>query len=142
MGTSIRFTRIVSEANRILTQIQELQFAGFHRAEEIWRPNVNVYGFADRVEVCVELAGIPREEIEVRVESRRLTIRGRRDAPEARCEKPPCGRILLMEIADGAFERVIEFEMDLDTEHAEARQENGWLWITVPLQNPAKGGPR
>ena len=138
MATGIRFTRIVSRANRILTQFQELQFAQFRPPESSWRPNVNVYGFGDRVEVCVELAGVPREGIEIDVHLRRLVIRGHRDAPEAHCERPPCGRLLLMEIADGPFERVIEFEMDMDADRAEARQENGWLWIIIPLLRPAR----
>jgi HSP20 family protein len=133
MPTSIRFTRIISRADRVVTQFQELQFARFLPVETSWRPNVNVYGFADRMEVCVELAGVPREEIEVHVHRRRLGIRGHRLAPESRCEKPPCGRLLLMEIADGAFERIIEFEIDVDPERTEARQENGWLWLTIPL---------
>lgn len=136
MATSIRFTRIVSRANRILTEFQELQFAGFHPPVNSWRPNVNVYGFEDRIEVCVELAGVPRGGFEIHVESRRLVIRGHRDAPEAHCEMPPCGRLLLMEIADGAFERVIEFEMEMDANRARARQENGWVWIAIPLLHP------
>jgi HSP20 family molecular chaperone IbpA len=133
MATSIRFTRIVTRTDRILTQLQELQFARFHPSAELWRPNVNVYGFADRVEICVELSGVPQEGVEIHVDRRRLVIRGHRQAPEVRCEKPPCGRVLLMEIADGAFERVIEFEMDVDAERAAARQENGWLWIAIPF---------
>ena len=133
MPTSIRFTRIVSQTGRVLSQLQELHFAQFHPQGELWRPNVNVYGFADRIEVCVELSGVSQEDIEVQIESQRMRIRGRRQAPETRCERPPCGRVLLMEIADGEFERVLQFESRLDAERAEARQENGWLWITVPL---------
>jgi HSP20 family molecular chaperone IbpA len=137
MATGIRFTRIVSQTNHILMQFQELQFARFHPPESAWRPNVNVYGFADRIEVCVEMTGVPKEGIEIQVEPRRLVIRGHRDSPEVRCEMPPCGRLLLMEIADGPFERVIEFEMDLDADRTQARWEHGWLWIAVPLVRPA-----
>lgn len=133
MAKSIRFTRIVSRTSLIAAQLQELHFGSVHLPAGGWRPLVNVYVHDNRLEVCVELAGVSKEDIEVQVDSRRLVIRGERIAPELRCEHPPCGRILMMEIADGAFERVLEFPVALDPDRTSARQENGWLWITLPL---------
>ena len=133
MAKSIRLTRIVASAHSIAAQLQDLHFGSFHVPSGGWRPLVNVYAHGDRFEVCVELAGVPKEDIEVQVDARRLVIRGVRIAPEQRCEHPPCGRILMMEIADGAFERVLEFPVDVDPDRTAARQENGWLWITLPL---------
>ena len=132
MGHSIRLTRIVARANRIAAQLQELHFPPFPLAEEAWQPPVNAYAYGDRFEVCVDLAGVPRQEIELEVDSRRLRIRGRRQPPEKACGLPTCGRILIMEIAEGDFERVLDFPVDLAPERCVARQENGWLWITLP----------
>jgi hypothetical protein len=28
--------------------------------------------------------------------------------------------------------------VDMDADRAEARQENGWLWVAVPFLNPAR----
>jgi HSP20 family molecular chaperone IbpA len=39
-----------------------------------------------------------------------------------------------MEIQDGSFERVLEFPVMVDTERVIAKQDNGWLWITLPIQ--------
>lgn len=133
MAKSIRLTRIVASTHSIAAQLQELHFGSFHVPTGGWRPLVNVYAHDDRLEVCVELAGVPKEDIEVQVDARRLVIRGKRVAPEQRCEHPPCGRILMMEIADGAFERALEFPVDVNPDRTAARQENGWLWITLPL---------
>jgi len=117
MAKSIRLTRFVARTDHLAAQLQELHFGSFQLPVGAWRPPVNVYAHHDRLEVCVELAGVPKEDIEVQVDTRRLMIRGHRIAPEQRCEHPPCGRIQLMEIADGAFERVLEFPVDVGPDH-------------------------
>jgi len=133
MAQSIRLTRILAHANQIATDLHDLHFGSLHRPSAAWRPPLNVYVFADRYEVCVELAGVPKGDIEVQVESRRLVIRGHREPPEQSCGQPACGRILVMEIPEGGFERIIEFPREVATHGVTARQENGWLWITLPL---------
>jgi HSP20 family protein len=132
MPRSIRFTRIVSMTNQVAAQLQGLHFAAFHPLVEIWQPAVNVYEYKDRLEVCVDLAGVRKQDIDVEVAPHRLIVRGQREAPERGCAHPPCGRILMMEIPDGSFQRILEFPLDVDTSRVEARQENGWLWITLP----------
>lgn len=132
MAHSIRLTRIVGRTSEIVAHLQGLHFSSMGLPEEAWQPAVNVYAYADRLEVCVDLAGVSKEDVEVRVEGRRLVVRGHRSPPERRCARPPCGRILAMEIPDGAFERVLEFPAEVDAARAEARQDNGWLWILLP----------
>lgn len=134
MSRSIRFTRLFSMADQLAAQLQGLHFAGLQSSEAGWRPDVNVYAHADRLEVCVDLAGVSKQEIQVEVEPRRLVVRGQRQAPDHGCEAASCCRILVMEIPDGSFERVLEFPVAVDTERVIARQDNGWLWITLPLQ--------
>jgi HSP20 family molecular chaperone IbpA len=133
MARSIRLSRIVTQANQIAAELQELHFGALHRPGVVWRPALNVYLYADRFVVCVDLAGVPKHEIDVQVEPRRLVNSGHRRAPEHAPDQPRCGRILILEIAEGTFERVVEFPRDVAPEKAEARQENGWLWITLPL---------
>ena len=118
--------------NAMADQLQGLHFGSMSMPPAAWVPAVNVYAYADRLEVCVELAGVPKAEIEIQVEARRVSIRGERLSPERGCERPPCGRILVMEIADGAFERVLELPVEVRAGDAEAKQENGLIWITLP----------
>ncbi|MBX7210072.1 MAG: Hsp20/alpha crystallin family protein [Verrucomicrobiaceae bacterium] len=119
-------------ADQIAAQLQGLHFSSLRQAEAAWQPAVNVYAGAERIEVCVDLAGVRKQDIKVDVEPRRLAIRGHRALPESGAA-PREGRILVMEIADGDFERVIEFAADVDPDRVTARQDNGWLWITLPI---------
>ncbi|MDZ4403595.1 Hsp20/alpha crystallin family protein [Prosthecobacter sp.] len=133
MPRSIRFTRIVSMTDQLAAQLQGLQFAGLQPPDVTWRPDVNVYAYADCIEVCVDLAGARKQDIKVEVEPRRLVIRGQRQPPDGGCDQSNRCRILVMEIADGSFERVLEFPVTVDTERVVAKQDNGWLWITLPV---------
>jgi HSP20 family protein len=134
MPRSIRLTRLFSMADQLAAQLQGLQFAGLQSPEAIWHPDVNVYAHEDRLEVCMDLAGVSKQEIKVEVEPRRLVVRGQRQEPDSGCGDTSCCRILIMEIPDGSFERVLEFPVAVDTEKVSAKQDNGWLWITLPLQ--------
>ena len=137
MARSIRLTQIISRTRALASELHGAHFA-FIPAPQAWRPDANVYAYDDRVEVCLELAGVPKEDIEVQVEPRRLVVTGQRLSPERNCAAPPCGRILVLEIPEGPFRRVIEFPFDVDVERVEARKENDWLWITLPIVK--KGG--
>ncbi len=133
MAHSIRFTQILTRTNQLAGDLQGLHFSSFNLPLGAWRPAVNVYAYEDRFEVCVDLAGVPKQEIEVHAEEHRLVVRGHRKSPEPGCANPPCGRVLIMEIAEGGFERVVEFPAAIDPDRTKARQENGWLWVTLPM---------
>lgn len=133
MPQSIRFTRIVSMTDQLAAQLQGLHFAGMQPPDVLWRPGTNVSAYADRIVVCVDLAGVAKQDIKVEVEPRRLVIRGHRPAPQQDCEADSCCRMLVMEIPDGSFERVLEIPVEIDTERVVAKQDNGWLWITLPV---------
>lgn len=134
MTRSIRFTRLFSMTDQLAAQLQGLHFGSLAAADSSWQPAVNIYAHGDRLEVCVDLAGVRKQDIKVDVEPRRLVVHGHRDPPDCGSQRQACGRILVMEIADGPFARVVEFPMDVDTARVEARQDNGWLWITLPRQ--------
>jgi HSP20 family protein len=132
MTRSIRLARILSMADQLTVQLQSLQFSSYHPRDLAWQPAVNVYASADRLEVCMDLAGVRKQDIRVEVEPRRLVVSGCRNLPENPADPPPCSRILVMEIADGQFERRLEFPVDVDTTQVKAWQDNGWLWISMP----------
>jgi HSP20 family protein len=132
MAGASRLARILSMTDQIAGQLHGLHFSAFHPPDALWRPAVNVYAYENRVEVCMDLAGVEKKDIRVDVEPRRLTVSGHRLLPENSCVGPGCGRILVMEIQDGRFERALDFSFDIEMERVEARQENGWLWIVLP----------
>jgi HSP20 family molecular chaperone IbpA len=132
MAQSVRITRIIALTDHVATELRGLQFAGFRTPASSWQPAVNVYAHPDGLEVCVDLAGVRPEDVAVQAEPRRLRIQGHREPPD--CGKPVagCGRILIMEIPDGSFERIIEFSVEIDPHQVKARQSHGWLWISLP----------
>jgi HSP20 family protein len=112
--------------------------AGFSRfaATEAWAPSVNVYQLDDRLEVAVDLAGIERDRIDVRVEPGRLLIRGVRPAPEPPSDHETGApmRILTMEIDYGPFARVLPIPEHVDLRRVQSAYREGVLWITLPLR--------
>lgn len=134
MPRNIRITRIISRADSVAYQLQGLHFSNFNPPAESWQPQVNAYSYTDRYEVCVELAGVDKEAIDLQVEPRQIVIRGTRESTEPpACTESPCRHILMMEIDSGPFARILTFSRDIDTNRVVARQEHGLLWITLPI---------
>lgn len=135
MSRKIRLTRIFAETQNIAREVGKLQFSGYHCAASTWAPDVNVFRYEDRFEVCADLAGVSRDEIELTVHGNSLVIQGHRRRPVPVCPGggDACHLTLAMEIATGPFHRRIALPLPIDPEKVTARQESGLLWITVPL---------
>lgn len=105
----------------------------FSKPVPTWQPAMNVYRSDGCVQICVELAGVDRSEVALTVEPTRLLIRGTREVPEP--DKKRAGlQMLVMEIDYGPFERIIELREEIDVHKVRAEQQNGWLWIHLPLK--------
>ena len=105
------------------------------RPGEAWAPNVNLYENDTFYLVCVDLAGVDKEKIDLEIADQKLTIRGTRQVPMF--EAPPGGesmrvRVHLMEIDHGAFVREVEIPQDVQREKVNASHRNGLLWIELP----------
>ncbi len=99
-----------------------------------WAPAVNLYRLRQRLDVCVDLAGIESESVSVRVEADRLVIRGTRQAPEppSRSLREMC--ILSMEIDHGPFCRIVSLPHQVDHVRVQIKYTRGLLWIRLPLR--------
>jgi HSP20 family protein len=102
--------------------------SGDKLVESHWVPNTDVYVTEDSLVIKVELAGMRKEDLELTVESNRLTITGHR--PDG-CRAPKC-KFLVMEIDYGSFQSVIELPPGYDLSLAKAAYQNGFLRIDVP----------
>lgn len=102
-------------------------------APQAWTPAVNAFICEQCIRICVELAGVAKSEIDIVVETQRLSVRGYRDAPEPTEVEGRALRTLAMEIDYGLFERVLDLPRPVDVKKASAQQENGFLWIYLPL---------
>jgi HSP20 family protein len=102
---------------------------------EAWRPSVNLYENDPAYLVCVDLAGVSKQQIDVVVEDQTLRIHGTRavPTPEAIPEMQKQRiRIHLMEIDHGNFTRDVELPADVEKDHISAQHRNGMLWIELP----------
>ncbi len=125
--------RLHGQLNDILCQLTRMQFSQYTRPTT-WAPAINAYRCDSHVTICVDLAGVDKSAIDLSVESRRIRIRGRREAPEPCGGEPKPQQVLCMEIDYGPFERQIELPAEVDAKHVTAEQRNGLLWIYLPLR--------
>jgi HSP20 family protein len=103
-------------------------------APHVWRPAINAYRCEKCIRICVDLAGVDRSLIDLTIVARRLSIRGVRDVPEPSGETKHSTQMIAMEIDYGPFEREVQLPEEVDVEKVLAEQENGLLWIYLPLK--------
>jgi HSP20 family protein len=101
--------------------------------EDTWSPAINMYRLSRRLEMCVDLAGVEPQSLDVRVEPGRLTIRGVRVAPEPPLRAGEEMHIVVMEIDHGPFRRNILLPEQVDLTRVQTQYSKGILWISLPL---------
>jgi HSP20 family molecular chaperone IbpA len=134
------FSRATKQMNSLLDQMQK-GYYGFYRAET-WTPAVNLYENDTAYLVCVDLAGVDKNKIDIEVVDRLLTLRGTRAVPNypdgaggAQPSPPRKLRVHLMEIDHGAFVREVELPVDVFSGTLpSAIYRDGMLWIELPKQ--------
>ena len=97
---------------------------------DAWQPATNLYETEDRYVVCMDLAGVNREEIDVEVRQEVLVIRGRRESPRPQSSS----KVHLMEIDHGNFRRTITIPSTVEVDNIKARYVDGYLWIELPKE--------
>lgn len=97
------------------------------RSNRAWLPAVNLYEMPEEFLVCVDLAGVKRDEIDVTVKDRVLRVEGHRHDP-----LPEKKRVHLLEIDEGFFCREVEIPATVAIERIEAAYEEGFLWLHLP----------
>lgn len=98
-------------------------------------PNVDVYYCSDpeRAVVKCDLAGIDPSTVGIEVSGRQVTVVGKRPVQETE------GRVYQqVEIPTGPFRRIVELQVDVDPERAEASYEDGVLCIDLPLKDASE----
>ena len=134
MSRSVKLIRLVGKTGDLSYQMGGLHFTDTSPSRG-WVPLLNAYRYEDRYEICVDLAGVPKPDIEVEVSPGRLRISGQRHVPEdGRCDSGCC-QVLALEIENGRFWRELALSSAVDPEKVSARQENGLLWIVLPLKD-------
>ncbi len=105
-------------------------------APHLWTPKLNLYQTRKRFMVCVELAGMPREEIDVRAVEGTLHIRGARKKPDLPNGEGEAVSADLMEIDSGRFHRKVPIPPDVIVDAISAAYRHGCLWVLMPRALP------
>ena len=137
-ATDETFGNLARQMGKVLDQLNRGYYSFY--ANETWTPNVNLYETEAAYQVCVGLAGVDKDKIELVVHNQRLTIKGVRPTPVknhaeesgGEPKQPVRTKVHLMEIDHGAFVRVVELPRDVAADQINAEHRNGILWIELP----------
>ena len=114
------------ELERLFHDLIYQRHPASHFGETAWQPSADVMVSADGARIVLELAGVPRENVHVRLLGRTLEVAGcRPPVPEARGT-----RYHRAEIFFGDFRRLIELPWEVSGD-VRARFRNGFLEILL-----------
>lgn len=130
------FSKFTKQAGKILESVTQ-GYCGFAHTDQTWAPSVNLYETNDAYRVCVDLAGVDKERIELSVHGPLLMIRGEREVPRSPQASRAVAaanraRVHRMEIDHGPFAREVELPADVDSQAISATYRNGLLWVELP----------
>ena len=103
------------------------------RDRPVYLPRVDIVETADALEVLADMPGVTRDSVEVTLEQRVLTVRGRAEvaAPEGLAP-------LHLEYEPGDYERVFALSDAVDPAGIKARVRGGVLHLRLPKAGPAE----
>lgn len=121
------FERWQREAERLFRDLVYSSHPSAHFAEQPWTPPTDLMVSGRTARVILELAGVPRESVHVRLRGRVLEIQGRR------LPVPPIAgaHYHRAEIYFGDFQRVIELPWEADADRVKATYRDGMLEIQL-----------
>jgi HSP20 family protein len=121
------FELVQREVERLWRDLVYHRHPSAHFAELPWTPSADVVVSEDSARVILELAGVPREAVHVRLEGRTLIVSGRRVPPQ----EPHGAHYHRAEIYFGTFERKIELPWEADANKIAALYKEGMLEIRI-----------
>jgi HSP20 family protein len=130
---SIHLKRLHGQLGDLVYELTRVRFSQFSHPKA-WSPAINAYRCGRQMIICVDLAGVDKSLLDLRVETGRLRITGRREPPEpAEVDEGPL-QVLAMEIDFGPFEREVALPAQVDPLLIRAEQRDGLLWVFLPFR--------
>lgn len=131
-------------AERIRDMIQEMRHARSFcsHARPSWSPRINLYETGSHIVVCIDLAGLAPDAIELRLTGGILQVEGIRQRPilpdelEGTIAREDIS-VHSMEIDSGQFCRAVKLPAEVASDHAFATYRRGLLWIVAPKLEPS-----
>jgi HSP20 family protein len=121
------FGQLGSKFEKTIEDMFRSMGTGFTLAERNWKPPMDMNETSEEVVIVAEVAGVPKETLEVEISSRAVRIQGKRSPRHC----SPDSTYRLAEIQYGRFERVIFLPAPIDPEVVSATYTNGFLEIRL-----------
>jgi HSP20 family molecular chaperone IbpA len=131
-----RLNQLHGRLGDLVYQFTRVQFAQ-PPAPDTWSPPVNAYRCPHGFAICVDLAGVPKDESHSEVHARTLRIEGKRQIPEPKGKDEEPVQIVTMEIDAGKFAREILLPSDVQADAVRAEYKEGFLWVYLPFRSEA-----
>jgi HSP20 family molecular chaperone IbpA len=117
--------------HELMDEMHKRSYVGF-RGQGTWQPATDVYETPDAYYVCVELAGMNPDDVDIECRNPgQLLVRGTRRNPRPEGVPNPLS-VHVMEIDQGPFLREITLPEAIDVDAVEASYDKGYLWIRLP----------
>ncbi len=99
----------------------------------VYRPLADIVETDDGVQLMLDMPGVAEDDLDVTLERRVLTIRGK-----VHSAAPEKLELVHAEYGEGDFERAFTMSDDFDPDKIEALLSNGVLTLTLPRAEAAK----
>jgi len=129
--------RLQDDINRLFGNVNEGDSSS---ATAAWIPTVDIYEFADRFELHVDLPGVDPNQVELTLDGGVLTLAGDRAELQISNKRDDEVQSLRVERGHGRFYRRFVLPETVDAEKVNATGKNGVL--TVKIQKQEKSKPR
>lgn len=103
------------------------------RGATVYRPLADILETGHDVIVRVEMPGVGADDVEISLERRVLTVRGR-----GRVTRPEGYRLVYAEYGEGDYERAFMLSQDIDEAKIAAEMKDGVLTLVLPRSEAAK----
>ncbi len=120
------------ELDELADRVNSLWEAGFNGGLQGWAPLADVEETEDGYSVEIELPGVKREDIDIQLSDRLLTVSG-----EVK-EKERTGILRRRTRRVGRFQYSVTLPADVDADDVNARLNDGVLTVRVPKTEQAK----
>ena len=123
---------IESEFRRTVEEMLRAAQPRFTLSRQRWRPQIDIYETHEEIVIIAEIAGVPREEIDLEIGPRTVKISGTREGGP----REEGARYRLAEIPCGRFQRDLVLPVPIDTETVRAFCREGLLEIHLAKRPP------
>ena len=121
------FENLQREIERLFHDLVYHRHPASHFGDPVWAPSADLVVGDRGARVLLELPGVPREHVRVRLRGNVLEVSGRREPPQHVQD----AHYHRAEIFFGEFRRVIELPWIADEERIDAAYREGMLEITL-----------